>query len=300
MALSNESQPDRDHITDGQFEIGMNNPQLSSANLPVVTDSGNHNYAANSNSQMNLSLSNIVPVHHTNIVVLASDIIPNPQTIRVLDTDIVDLSTGTIDGTDNSYELEFRQNMLIIGMANNNHIADQWDSASAPPQEIDVHVCYNNRKSDISNIAISNINLFIDIQGNAYNTHVLRDFIRCKRAENLFPNIFVHTVNIYRDSFRDSNNLSELDMNRDSNSRICIQQTEDRRWKINEIYVDHYRTLNPYLTDKFRKGFFGNINQLAKIQVLYCQPQNPNKIPVVYLTFTPRMFVNVHRYKLNE
>ena len=42
----------------------------------------------------------------------------NSETTRVLGTDVVDLSTGTIDGTDNSNELQINQNLLIIGMAN--------------------------------------------------------------------------------------------------------------------------------------------------------------------------------------
>ena len=49
---------------------------------------------------------------------------------------MVDLSTGTIDGTDNSNELGISNNVLIIGMTNSKHIADQWDSTSAPRQEM--------------------------------------------------------------------------------------------------------------------------------------------------------------------
>ena len=103
LALRNESHPDRDHVTDDKFEIEIKYPQLSSANLPVVTDSGNTNYTANSNSQMNISLYNNFLVHRINIVVLASDSMTNTQTIRVLDTDVVDFSIDTIYGSDNSY-----------------------------------------------------------------------------------------------------------------------------------------------------------------------------------------------------
>ena len=197
-----------------------------------MTDNGKNNHVTNINSQMNLSLSNNVPVHHINIILLASDIMLNHQTVKVLDTDVAYFSTSTIDGTNNSYELEFRQNVLIIGMSNNKHI-------------------------------------------------VLRDYLRCKRVEALFPNTFVHTVNIYRNSIFDSDHLSDFEMNRDSNSRISIQQMEDTRWKINEIYVDHYRILDPYLTDKFKNSFLENMNNLAKSQVFHCYPQNPNKILVV-------------------
>ena len=120
---------------------------------------------------------------------------------------------------------------------------------------MDCHVCYKNRISDISNLEIPNIDFFTDIQGNTYNTNVLRDVLSCKRVETLFPNTFVHTVKICRDSVRDSDNLFEFEMNCDSNSRRFIQEMEDMRWKINGIYVDHYRIPDPDLTDKFRKKY---------------------------------------------
>ena len=59
-----------------------------------------------------------------NIIVLASDIMQNPQTIRVLDHDVVDLSTGTIYGTNNSNDLQINQNLLITEIANNKHTSD--------------------------------------------------------------------------------------------------------------------------------------------------------------------------------
>ena len=37
LALSNGSHPDRDHVTDDSFKIGMNHPQSSSVNLLIVT-----------------------------------------------------------------------------------------------------------------------------------------------------------------------------------------------------------------------------------------------------------------------
>ena len=123
-----------------------------------MTDSGNNNSAANSNLQMSLSLYNNVQVHHINIVVLASDIMSNPQTMRVLNYDVVTLSTGTIYGTDNSNELQINQNLLIIGMANNKHIVDQWDSPNAPLQDIEFHVCHSNIMSAVfKSVTLGNI-----------------------------------------------------------------------------------------------------------------------------------------------
>ena len=49
---------------------------------------------------------------------------PNPKTMRVLDTDVVDFSTGSIDGTNSSNEYESSTNVLIIGMSNSKYIAD--------------------------------------------------------------------------------------------------------------------------------------------------------------------------------
>ena len=162
------------------------------------------------------------------------------------------------------------------------------------------HVCHNNRITAISNLAIPNISLFIDMEGNPYSVNVLRSFLCCKRVETLFPNTVVHSVNICTDSVRGSDNLSDFEMNCTSNYRTFIQQMEERRWKINKIYVNHYRMPDLYLTQMFRKGFFENSKKLAKSHLFHCNPHNPNIIPVVYLTFTPHVFVSIHRYKFNE
>ena len=49
---------------------------------------------------------------------------------------MADFSTGTIYGTNNSNQLEITNNVLVIGMTNSRHIAEQWDSPSTPLQEI--------------------------------------------------------------------------------------------------------------------------------------------------------------------
>ena len=107
--------------------------------------------------------------------------------------------------------------------------------------------------SAVFNLATPNIILFTDMKGNLYSANVLRDFLRCKRVENLLPNTVIYYVNICTDSVRDSDNLSELEMNYNSNHRRCIQQMEDRRWKINEIYTNHYRIPDPYLTTMLKR-----------------------------------------------
>ena len=114
LELANGSQLYRDQHTDDQFSIGRHHSQLSCANLPVVTDIRHTTYAAKCNSQMNLPQANNVPVHHMDIVVLASEIMPNPQTIKVLNTDVVNFSTSTVYGTDDSNELKISQNLLLI------------------------------------------------------------------------------------------------------------------------------------------------------------------------------------------
>ena len=82
-----------------------------------MIDSGNNNYATNSNTHMSSYLHNNVPVH-LKIVVLASYIMPNPQYIKVLDTVVEDFSTNTVDVNDNSNQIEISNKALIIGMTN--------------------------------------------------------------------------------------------------------------------------------------------------------------------------------------
>ena len=275
LALSNGPQLDRDQYTDDQFSIGINHTQLSSANLIVVTDSGHNIYAANINTERNSYQINNFLVHHINTVDLVSDIMPNPQSIRFLDTGVVDMSAGTIDDTNNSNELEISNNVLIIGISNRKHITEQWDSPSVPLQEIEFYVYHNSRVSAVCNIVAPNISLFTDMEGTSYISNILRYFLRCKRVETLFPNTVVRYVNICTDSVRDSDNLSDLEMNYYSIHCRFIQKMEDRRWKINEIYVDHYIILDSYLTTMFRKGFFKILKKLAKSHVFHCNPQKP-------------------------
>ena len=89
---------------------------------------------------------------------------------------------------------------------------------------------------------------------------MFRDFLCCKRVEALFPNIVVHSVNICPDSVRDSDNLFEFELKCNSNYRTFIPQMEEKRWKINLIYVDNYRMPDPYLTQMFQNVFF-NLNK---------------------------------------
>ena len=166
---------------------------------------------------------------------------------------MVDLATGNIYGTDNSNELKINQHLLIIGMDNNKHKADQWDTTNAPLQDIECYVCHNNKISAVSNLAIPNISLFTDIQGNPYSANVLRDFLRCKRIDTLFPNKVVYSLKIGTGSVCDSDILSAFDTNYNSNHRAFIPQTEEMRWKINEMYVENYRMPDPYLTTIFKK-----------------------------------------------
>ena len=56
---------------------------------------------------------------------------------------------------------------------------------------------------------------------------------------------------------------------------------------------------NPYLTEMFRKKSRKLKKRIATSSVLHYNRQNSDTIPVVYLSFTPRMFFNVHQYKIN-
>ena len=73
---------------------------------------------------------------------------------------------------------------------------------------------------------------------------------------------FAH--NICTDSVCDLDNLSDFEMNCNSNHRIFIRKIEERRWKINDTYIDHYRMPDPYLNTMLRKGFFKNWKKWLK------------------------------------
>ena len=64
------------------------------------------------------------------------------------------------------------------------------------------------------------------MEGTTYSPNVIRDCIRCKCVETLFPNKLVHSINICSDNVRDSDNISEFEMNCKSNNRRFIQEME--------------------------------------------------------------------------
>ena len=82
------------------------------------------------------------------------------------------------------------------------------------------------------------------MEGTPYSTNVLRNFLRCKRDQTLSPNKVVDFVNTCTNNVRDSGSLSDFEMICNSNQCIFIQKMEERRWKINDIYVDHYIILD--------------------------------------------------------
>ena len=48
------------------------------------------------------------------------------------------------------------------------------------------------------------------------------------------------------------------------------------------------------------KIFFQHLKRLTRSCVFHCNSHKPNKKLVVYLPFTPHMFVKVHVFKMNE
>ena len=53
-----------------------------------------------------------------------------------------------------------------------------------------------------------------------------------------------------------------------------------------------------YLIRHFTISFFQNLRALAKSSILLYDLDMPEKLPVVFLPFTPHMFVNVFKHKL--
>ena len=137
-------------------------------------------------------------------------------------------------------------------MSNSKWTQKQGDSPPAPLTENEFHVCHNSRVSVARHVIVPNVSLFTDMEGNSYSVNMPKNFLRYKRAEVLFPNIAVHSVNICSESACNSDNLSEFEMSCNSNHSRFIQEMEDMRCKINETYVDHYRIPDICITAMFR------------------------------------------------
>ena len=109
--------------------------------------------------------------------------------------------------------------------------------------------------------------MYLDENGHRYGDTVLRDFIRCFGLEKKFPGTIVYTVNICEDSVYDSTNLCDLEINFKRNNRRFIEKMELKQWKINELYIDHYRIPDAYLISNFTRDYFLNLKQLANSSI---------------------------------
>ena len=113
-------------------------------------------------------------------------------------------------------------------------------------------------------------------------------------VERLFPNTNIHTVNICQDEERNSPFLHNSELNTNVNHCRFIGVMENKEWNIDEIYIDYYRMSNVYISTNFSNGFFTNLKNLPSSTVFEQRIDQPSRLPIVFLPFSPHMFVNVH------
>ena len=147
-------------------------------------------------------------------------------------------------------------NILIIDVGKNSHINEQYDSPTIPIFTFKIQVLINVRMHHlVQNNQIPNVRALMDHDGCPYSDSVLRDFLRCRAIEKMYPHTLIHSVQMCTDGIRDSIELSQHEMNNNCNHRNFIKTMEAKNWKIDEIYLDYYRMSNSYLTDVFNVVF---------------------------------------------
>ena len=79
------------------------------------------------------------------------------------------------------------------------------------------------------------------------STSVKRDFLGFMFLENSCSPCDVNFVTFCKDDIRNSNELSEFEMNDSSSTRECVTNLVTKKWKSDKIYDNHYRMNGPYI-----------------------------------------------------
>ena len=96
-----------------------------------------------------------------------------------------------------------------------------------------------------------------DEKGKSISSNVARDTIRSYLIECLNKNTLVYTVTQCSDSVRYTDNHNV-------NSRNFVKDMIKKSWHFQDIYLDHFRMPDSYMTNMLKDGFFKNLVLMGK------------------------------------
>ena len=105
-------------------------------------------------------------------------------------------------------------NILIIGIGISSHIDEQYDSPTLPIFSFKSQLLINDKMHPfVKENRIPNVRKLHDLDGSPYSDSVLRDYLRCRAINKMYPHTFIHSFQMCTDGIRDSVELSQHEIN---------------------------------------------------------------------------------------
>ena len=177
--------------------------------------------------------------------------------------------------------------VLIIGIGTNPNIRKQWDSVISPMDYA------GSKRSPLSMLTMPALNSFNfvnkDGKEKLISPAIKSDFLRAIVLEDMFNPCKVYTVTICKDEVRNAEYLGPDALNYDINWKTFLTAVREKKWKIDQIFVDHYRNSNPYLVEMLGKQFFRHLKELGSSpdDILNANAISESGKAEVFLPFAP-------------
>ena len=191
------------------------------------------------------------------------------------------------------------RNVLLIGIGVPNEIRKQWTNLESP-----MHSAYvlDDPKIIIKTPDLNSFQCYKSDVGKYVNVnkHQKTDFIRGIILEEMFSPCQVYSINNCTDELRNApvEHVNELNIN--INNRKLLKSMSDRNWKFDQIFIDHFRMYDSYLSTNIHKGFFINLKTLVKTDLLKIPALTGSKRPEIHIPFTPFMFAHIHGHNVDK
>ena len=193
---------------------------------------------------------------------------------------------------------ESQRKVMIIGIGTNPKIREQWDSVVSP---MDTALL---KRSPLTMLTIPALNEFTFInKANKeipYSPAIMSDFLRAIVLENMFHPCKVYTVTICNDEVRNAEYLGNDAINCNINDRAFLTEIRNKRWQVDQIFIDHYRNSNPYLVEMLKPQFFRHLKELGREtdDILAETAISESGRAEIYIPFAPYTVVSVINHRL--
>ena len=195
----------------------------------------------------------------------------------------------------------FPAHVLLIGVGYPDDLRSQWMSVDHPMQY--AYVQHNPLMAysvpDMNSMTVLNHETKQQVK---LSNVVKRDFLRALVVEKMFKPCRIFTVNDCKDCVRASA-LSAFEINCNVNSHDFVSKMKEANWKIDKVIFDNYRMIPSYVRSQFTKSFFTCLKDMARLNILNDNTDDPNRnrsMGSIFLPFNDHFFYYVHVYKMTE